>query len=451
MRYGFKHPLDVDLADFVGGLVDVEQREQLEQHLSECLLCRIKLRRLRDAVGEEFAADGSVRSDSEADARVDAWPRFAFPTSRSATVAVDRPEPGQLWAAGDEERILLLVVRQTEDRVLVVPVTFDALSADDETIVVDAALSPFDVSLAVYPMLAVELPQSVLVGLFAEVVAAADVDRLLAGSLPGTSRGEPINGPTDPRLEFRQLLADRIAALEEVNPDPDTGADAPPPRPEHLAQRLAAELRDRRGEACKVHRLGSWEELILAYSKGWSPIARVDEFGTILVVFDTLSGLVNDADFNAAMSVLTRFNASALVVLVTRLSPSAEVFDAASLSYGIGVPSGETSPPSPMLSGLAPADAISKFLDQNSAWSETAWSTRGSASPSDVLATLSHSAASALEEVARQGRRARIASKIAGYESAEHLLHELNDVLRGALSGEAVAERLADLADRNES
>jgi hypothetical protein len=451
MRYGFKHPLDVDLADFASGLIDDEQRDELEQHLRECLLCRIKLRRLRNTLSEEVSPGGPKGIVSAAAEKVGDWPRLDFPTPRVATVDVDRLLPGQLWATGDEERILLLVVRLTEDRVFVAPVTFDALSADDETVVIDEAISPFDISLAVYPMLAVELPESVLAVFFAELVMPAEVDLLLAGSLSGTSRGEPINGPTDPRLEFRQILADSLAVLEEVSPDPDTAADAPSPQPERLAQDLATELRDRRGEVCKVHRLGSWEEHTLAYSKGWSPIARVDEFGTILVVFDTLSGLVNDADFNAALSVLTRFNASALVVLVTGLSPSAEVFDAASLNYGIGVPSGETSPPSPMVSGLAPVDAISKFLDQNSAWSETAWTTRGSASPSDVLATLSRSAASALEEVARQGRRARIASKIAGYESAEHLGHELNDVLRGALAGESVAERIANLADRNDS
>jgi len=449
MSYGLRHPLDVDLADLAGGLIELSQREELEQHLSECLLCRIKLRRLRDALGQEEPAPRPARGSSEPVEEVVAWPRFVIPTTKTATL-VDRRAPGQLWGSGDEDQVLVLVVRQVDDRALVVPVTFDALSADNETVVVDAALSPFGVSLAVYPMLATELPQSVLVALFGELVAAPDVDQLLAGSLPGTGRGEPIGGATDPRLEFRQMLVDRLAALEAVSPDPDVAADAPPPRPERLAQGLVVELRNRRGEACKVHRLGSWEELILAYSKGWSPIAMVDEFGTVLVVLDTPSGLVEDADFNAAMSVLTRFNASAVVVLVTQLSHTAEVFDAASLSYGIGVPSGETSPPGPILSGLAPVDAISKFLDQNSAWSASAWASRGSASPSNVIATLSRSAASALEEVARQGRRARIAPKVAGYESIEHLVHDLDEVLRGALTGEPVAERLANLADRTE-
>ena len=41
MSHGYRHPLDVDLADFAGDLVDTMQRETLEDHLSGCLLCRI--------------------------------------------------------------------------------------------------------------------------------------------------------------------------------------------------------------------------------------------------------------------------------------------------------------------------------------------------------------------------------------------------------------------------
>src|ERR1039458_3509924 len=86
MRYGFKHPLDVDLADFASGLIDDEQRDELEQHLSECLLCRIKLRRLRNTLSEEVSPGGPIGNDSEAAEKVGDWLRFDFPTPRVATV-----------------------------------------------------------------------------------------------------------------------------------------------------------------------------------------------------------------------------------------------------------------------------------------------------------------------------------------------------------------------------
>jgi len=206
---------------------------------------------------------------------------------------------------------------------------------------------------------------------------------------------------------------------------------------------------DRRGQRCRLYPLSSWDELALADSKGWTPVATVDELGTVLVVFDAPSGLASGDDFNAAVSVLTRHNATAVVVLATSLGASAELFDAASLSYGIGVPSGEAIPPAPLLSGLAPADAIAKYLDQSSSWAQPAWPGRASTAPSDVIATLSRSAGSAIEEVVRAGRRAKIAPKAAGYASVEPLAQDVDDVLRGALAGEDVTQRLSDLADRS--
>ena len=357
--------------------------------------------------------------------------------------------PGQLWAAGNEERLLVLVLGERHGRVVVVPVTFDVGCADVETIVVPAALSPFQMAIAVYPALSVELPMFSLVACFGQVVEAGSVDRLLAGALPGTARGEPIDGPTDVRLEFRQMLADQLAALERIASGPGTAADAPPAGPERIASALAAELRDRRGRRCRLYRLGSWEGLVLPYWKGWAPLAVVDELGLVLVVFDTRIGLASGDDFNAAVSVLTRYNATAVVVLATSFGPDAELFDAASLSYGIGVPSGGAIPPAPLLSGLAPADAIAKYLDQTSSWAQPAWPGRASTAPSDVIATLTRSTGSAIEEVVRAGRRAKIAPKAAGYASVEPLAQDVDDVLRGALAGEDVTQRLSDLADRS--
>ena len=446
MSHAVRHPLDIDLADFAGDLLGEAQRQALQDHLGGCLLCRIKVRRLRDALGEPPEPRYPARSAAGVSAATGAGLSVTAP--RVSVADAGPLAPGQLWAAGNEERLLVLVLREQNGRVLVVPVTFDVPGADDETIVVEAALSPFEMAIAVYPMLAAELPRFSLVACLGQLVDAGDVDQLLAGALPGTARGEPVDGPTDPRPEFRQMLADQLWALEEVRPDARIAAGAPAAGPGRLASVLAAELRDRRGQRCRLYRLGSWERLVSAYSKGWTPVATVDELGTVLVVFDTRSGLASGDDFNAAISVLTRYNATAVVVLATSLGPGAELFDAASLSYGIGVPSGEASPPAPLLSGLAPADAIAKFLEQSSSWSDASWPGRASTAPSDVIATLSRSAAGAIEEVVRKGRRAKIAPKAAGYASVEALAQDLEDVLRGALAGDPVAQRLSGLADR---
>jgi hypothetical protein len=448
MSHAVKHPLDIDLADFVGDLVEDARREALEDHLGGCRVCRIKVRRLSDALGDQPKARFPTRSGADVSAGSGIGLRVAPPLISVADARSGAPAPGQLWAAGNDERLLVLVLGERHGRIVAVPVSFDVGCADVETVVVPAGLSPFDMAIAVYPALSVELPRLSLVACFGQVVEAGDVDRLLAGALPGTARGELIDGPTDLRLEIRQVLADQLGALEMIAADARFTADAPPAGSERIASALAAELRDRRSHRCTLYRLRSWEGLVLAHAKGWTPVATVDEVGMVLVVFDTRTGLASGDDFNAAVSVLTRYNATAVVVLATSLGPEAELFDAASLSYGIGVPSGEAMRPAPLLSGLAPADAIAKFLDQNSSWAQPAWPGRASTAPSDVIATLSRSAASAIEEVVRAGRRAKIAPKAAGYAAVETLAEDLDEVLRGALGGEDVAQRLSGLADR---
>lgn len=446
MSHEYRHPLDVDLADFAGNLVGQGQRESLEDHLSRCLLCRIKVRRLQEAINgtpgnkpaDELVADPSPETA--------AGLGFAVP----GPIKADQPVPGEVWAAGADERLLLLVLRIHEDRVLAAPVTFDTAAADDETIILDASLSPVELPIAVYPMLAAEVPASFLVACFGRVAVGNKLADLLAGSLPGTSTGSPISGPTDPRLEFRQILADKLGALEGISPDPEMASDAPPPRPEHLASMLAAELHQRRGLVCKLHPISAWDGVPLAYSKAWTPVATVDEMGAVLVVFDTPSGLADDTDFDAAVSVLTRYNAIAVSVLASPINANAQLYDSATLHHSIGVPSGQAAAPRPLIAGLSAADAIAKFLDQNSVWTDAVPAGRATTSPTDVAAILARSTDSAIEQVVRQGRQARIKSKVAGYVSIELLTRDLENVLRRALSGELVADRIADLADRGE-
>jgi hypothetical protein len=438
------HPLDVDLADLVDGLLDEGRREQVQEHVADCLLCRIKLRRLRDAAGEDpsdFTAFGSSFRDLAI-----AAPAFAVPD----VIGPDdgAPQPGEIWAAGDEERILVFILGNVDEgRVMLAPVTFDADTADDETVVLDARRSPFRLPLAVYPTLRTDVPAAALRSRFGSIAAPDAIDRLLEAAVPGASRGTPILGPSDPRLELRQYLLDRLGALDEILPDPDTASDAPPPRPAHVASKLASDLRAWRGAACRVRALTSWDLAPVAVTRGWTPLLSVDEVGVLLVVFDTPSGLYDDADFNTARSVLTRFNATALVVLATALSRLADVFVPADLHEAIAVPSGERTAPRPSLSSLPPFDAVMKFLDQNSGWAASAWPSRATVTRVDVAAVLQASVEEALADVVAQGRRAHIPAKASGYSSTENLKAAFQSAIVNALSGVAITDVLAQLAE----
>jgi hypothetical protein len=181
--------------------------------------------------------------------------------------------------------------------------------------------------------------------------------------------------------------------------------------------------------------------------RGWTALLTVDEVGVLLVAFDTPAGLNRDIDFEAARTVLTRFNASALVVLASALTPSAELFTPAGLHEAIDVPSGTRTAPHPSLSGLLPIDAIMKFLDQNSGSATFPWPERATVARVDVASVLRTSASTALGEVVAQGRRARIPAKVAGYKSAEALQDAFANALVAALSGEPIVDALSYLGE----
>ncbi|MEA2901425.1 MAG: hypothetical protein QOH36_1312 [Actinomycetota bacterium] len=380
--FGPAHPLDVDLADDA-------LSPTANAHLLGCLVCRLRRDRLRHAPPADLDLGREL-----------AGVEFSVPSATGGTPAVD-----EVWRAGAGERVLVLVLGAQEGRVLVAPVTFDVEAADDETLVVDT--TDLGLAVAVHPRLATEVPASVLVE---RLVARLDV--------AGARRGPPVLDPSDPRIEVRQRLADRLGALDEPPPpDPSTGTGAPPARLEQVRSSLIGDLRAFRGRMCTVRPLDGWGDVLAAHQAGWKPIATVDEVGVVLVVFDTPHGLADDTDFDAARSVLTRFNASALVVLAIAVSDTAEAFDSSSLNYGIDAPSGRHTAPRPLISGLSPFDAIAKFLDQSSGTRMTAPAARGPITRVDVDDILRDAAGAATAELVRQGSKFRILPKRRGYES----------------------------------
>lgn len=409
------HPLDVDLADLVDGVLDAGRAAHVEAHLDECLLCRRKRRRLE---GTPAPAPGGGPLPA---------PAFDVP----AAEAGGEPTVDDLWLAGADDRVLVLVRGVAGDRITAAPVTFDVEAADDETVIVEE--SPFRTAVAVHPALAMEIPRSAL---------TAKVGVLS----PAGATGAPIAGPSDPRLELRQHVADLLGALAE--PPAPAAADGPPPRPEQVRSRLIADLRSMRGRACAARSLDAWGDLVLAEQRGWAPLVTVDEVGVVLVVFDTPHGLEDEVDFDAARSVLTRLNASALVVLTGELSALADVFDAAALHAGIDMPTGAHNPPRPLISGLAAFDAIAKFLDQHSGARAMSAPTRSPVASVDVAEVLREAAAAAVADAARQGARFKIAPKRRGYESLAGAEDAIAAALRTAFEGGSVVAALQELTDQ---
>ena len=400
------HPLDVDLADLVDGALDAAAAERVEAHLADCLLCRLKRRRL---LGAPPPAGGGSPLPS---------PHFVLPAVEEG----GEPAAGDVWLAGADQRLLVQILGVAGDRVAVAPVTLDVGAADDE--------APVTGHVVVYPALATDLPRRALTG------------RVVLDVSGEPAPGPPIAGPDDPRLELRQHLADALAALGDPPEAPPTG----PVGPDHARSALIADLRAMRGRACTVRALDGWDDLVLAESRGWSPLATIDELGVVLVILDTPHGLADEGDFDAARAVLTRLNASALVVTTTALSDVADVFDAPALHAGIDLPAGDHTPPRPLISGLATFDAITKFLDQHSGARAMSPPTRGPVAGVDVADVLRQAAATAAADAARQGARFKIMPKRRGYESLAGADRAIAAALAKAFEGGSVVEALEELA-----
>ena len=410
---GPPHPLDTDLAD------DPPSAE-VDAHVTDCRECRARQGRLRHAPPAALGLDLDRALPSV---------EFGFAVPAWSTAATGEPGVGEVWRTAGDERLLVLVLRGMVDgRVLVAPATFDVEAADDETLVADAA------GIAVHPRLAIEVPRTTL------------VDRMGSLDLTGARAGPAVVGADDPRIEIRQVLADRLGSLEDQPPDP-ASRDGAPPRPlTHLRSALIGDLRSWRGPACGVRPLHDWGDVLLAHRAGWEPVATIDEVGIVLVVFDTPHGLADDADFDAARSVLTRFNATAVVALARAVSDTAEVFDSSSLNYGIDAPSGHHTPPRPLISGLAPFDAIAKFLDQTTGMKAAAATpSRGPVTRVDVDVILREAVEAAVADAVRQGPKFRIAPKRRGYESIAGAEEALAAALRHSFGAGFDAEELLGL------
>ena len=215
------------------------------------------------------------------------------------------------------------------------------------------------------------------------------------------------------------------------------------------------DLRQLRGDICAIRPMADWGDVAAASHARWEPIATIDEVGIVLVVVDTPHGLTDDADFVVGRSVLTRYNATALVVLARGITDQAEVFDSSSLNHGIDAPSGHHTPPRPLISGLSPFDAIGKFLDQSTGTRLAAPAARGPVARVDVADILREAAGAALAEAARQGARFKIAPKRRGYESvtdaAEPFAAALSEALGAGVGGTGFAvQDLLDLAPRSD-
>lgn len=424
------HPLDIDLVDFVEGNVDGELGQRIVVHLESCLPCRIKRQRLTGVPPVELADLGTLS--------VPYFDRLEVDDEGERT-----PDAGELWLTIGDDATMVLVraVRAEGGGAVVVPVTFDVEVADSGTLVLDASASPLGVPLAIFERLIVSLPSGSLRG---RVVTVRDVDLLAIGDTdPGVSRGAAIEGPTDPRLEVREFLVDRLAALDP--PPTEDAADAGDIAVESRTpiDSLRDELMFHRGRTCRVTALGELPAPGGAPA-GWSGVARIRELTVRILVIGTPNGLREPADFVAAQALFVRLDGSALVACSSGFE-AVDLFDAPTLFGAFELPGGGRAS-APLISGLSLPDTVLKFLDRVQSQLVLAAPSTAKATRVNVREVLAATVVATVDTViARSSRFSE--DKRDGTRQLEPLKEQLAAVLESALEGDFDPAAISSLAD----
>lgn len=151
---------------------------------------------------------------------MDACPRL--PEGLAAIVLSTRdgdPRPGEIWRAGRAEAVLVWVRRVFDDGVAdVVPLVLDVDMADDESVIVPASATTFQMELAAMVSLRTHVDFDAFINRFGVLDIRADVDEVMAavrdGRHPrGVHVGPPIVEDWDRRIDYRCAVRDLLAGL----------------------------------------------------------------------------------------------------------------------------------------------------------------------------------------------------------------------------------------------
>lgn len=275
------HPLDIDLLGFALGDADDVRIAQVQEHLGDCLLCRIRIARMRRSgvAPAPLAATGVT------------YPKVSPEVRAVLDPQVPRPVPAanQLWLAGSTTRILVWVESVDDQTAYVHAAYLDVEAADDTSLLTRS--DRLGQALAVSASVSRSIPLANLDRFVEDLPIRAGLKQVLDATysgapLTGVTTGYPIVDGADERLEFRQLLADDLAALDPIDDEGDDRIEFDPELEgsagdvmglvDLVRSHLGGEFASMRPR-CEIHPI---DDLVVAsWTKalGFAPIATVHE------------------------------------------------------------------------------------------------------------------------------------------------------------------------------
>ena len=363
MEQRHAHPLDIELLSFALGDIDVAADSDINDHVRTCLLCRIRVARIRhgNATPEPVHSTGIQ------------YPSVSPEVLAVLDSTVERgdAQAGQLWLAGDAYRIPVWIDDIEDGIAFVYAASLDTDAADDTALI--TAVPNLDRSIAVYTSVGGTVGIDRLVSYVDDLPIHDDVERLIAATVTGTVAddlltGSAITGVSDERLELRQLLADDLAALDPIDDgdESDDHTEAAVSAVRELADHLRQELLWRRGPHCRVHDI---EGTVAPLSGRMSvtAVATVHELGCVVLLVSGEGGsewaIEHAAD---AWTLMEAATATALGFAEPTEPYDTVLFERRDLRYSYELPRAHVkSPPRIAVAAQPLVKAIDAYLDKS--------------------------------------------------------------------------------------
>jgi hypothetical protein len=450
------HPSTGELA---AALADPEQSVWALDHLDDCVACRVRMSRIRQAAGLPPASDDALQRIMEASTPLPEILAGMDSVNEAAEVA-----PDEVWRVGRHEALLVWVRQVFDDRVAdVVPLVLDVELADQESVLIARDATPLGMPLAALVALRTHVHPEAFLSRIAPLDISKEVAEVMTavseGRRPsGVTVGPPIVDDSDQRLEYRQALRDLLAELSPsawLESHDDHGSDQPSDPAAGRVESIAAELREYLwGVQCRP-----LDGMTLPVDDR----ARATTFLKVIyldtaVLLATLDG-DGLADFPPVEHIaaacqkmtLVETDADAVAVALPARNWEAMLFTTANMRIAVEVPGGAHRGPTPTLRGFRLVETVCKHLEGAlTAWEIVEQST-AHIGPADLHQVAARHASASRLKIIAEGKRAHQPAKRAALQD---LPEELDDkaarFVVAIVNHEALNDALAQLGVETE-
>lgn len=445
--------------ELLAALANPEQSAWALEHLDECLACRVRMSRIRQASELSPASDDSLQRIIEASTPLPKIVANLLSVNEAGDV-----QPNEIWRVGRHEALLVWVRQVFDDGVMdVVPLVLDVELADQESVLIKADATPLGESIAALVSLRTHVHRGAFLNRIGPLNIAKDVAEVMTavreGRRPsGVKVGPPIIDDDDQRLEYRQALRDLLAELSpsawlETHDDQEFQHEVTDPAanrtPEGI-ESITTELHEYLwGVRCRpVDRL-----TIPVDAKVTATIFLKVVYLDTAVLLATLDGdgltaFPEIEDIAAACQKMTLIetDANAVALALPDRNWEAMLFTAAHMRSAVQVPGGAYTGPTPTLRGFRLVETVCKHLEgAMTAW-EITEQTSTHIGPTDLhQLAVRHATASRMKIVAEGKRAQQPAKRNALQGLPDELDEKAANFVVAIVNQEAIDDALAEL------